>query len=100
MKFILDEHGDCIADARMAFAAQSAIQNQKDLHVANEAFLTVFRAELCKIPVANRPKIEWKIYGKEVHFDDMLRSMDAWDDPRMNIAVRASEEILFATLKK
>lgn len=82
MKIKLDEDGILLADAKVKDFVKEAIANQQDVHTAQELVLLGLRAELLELPIAQRPQVEWEVYGQQVHFDKDLRSHDAWLDPR------------------
>jgi hypothetical protein len=82
MKITLDEDGILLPDTIVQDFVKEAVANRTDVHTAQELVLLGLRAELLDIPIAMRPKVEWTIYGKQVHFDKDLRSFDAWLDPR------------------
>lgn len=94
MKIILDETGRRLPDVVFNSVARAAIASNGVFHVANHAAITAMRAELKKIPPADRPPLEWEFYGVTVHFDENLRSSDAWDDKRVGIDDRNLEDLL------
>lgn len=96
MKVTLDELGVALADVNMQTYVDAALLSLSDMHVANAITIDVIRASLLKMAVADRPAITWIFYGKEVHFDNDLRSHDAWNDPRSDIHGAALSDIIAA----
>lgn len=86
MKVILDENGIALSDVAIQSFIEHTVGQHIDIHVSNMTTITILRAYLVKMPVDSRPKITWIFYNKEVHFDDNLRSDDAWQDSRTAIA--------------
>ena len=85
MKITLDEHGVCLPDAQVEAWVDEKMTSAADIHISNQFVLDCIRAKLVKQPIESRPQITWVVYGKEVHFDDDLRSHDAWQDERINL---------------
>ena len=91
MKVILDEKGEAIPDAEVESRALYTIDIFRDpddpnffYHVSNMLAIDALRAKLAEIPIAERPEIQWEIYGKEVHFNEYLAGQNeekAWENP-------------------
>jgi len=98
----LDEEGIPIADCEVAEEVNIALEQARSprtgfsfiFHISNLLVLQVLRAALHKMPKDERPSITWTIYGKVAHFNDDLRSNDAWEHPLMNINEDALDELL------
>jgi hypothetical protein len=94
MKVTLDETGITLADVAMQSYIDHKLSSNADIHVSNALVVDLLRATLYKMDPANRPDITWIFYGKEVHFDNNLRSNDAWNDPRTDIHSQALSDLL------
>jgi hypothetical protein len=99
MKFILDENGICLPDTAIPVHIGACLLTGDDIHISNALALDVMRAKLISIPKEKRPEVEWIIYGKKVEFNDYMRSLTAWNDPRMNIGDDAATTILTLAIK-
>ena len=88
MKLTLDEFGRAYADVDVNAAACIHIRDNSDWHISTVSALNAIRAELKKLPVDQRPQVEWFVYGKQI-FDvnDDLRSNAMWDDLRTDIDI-------------
>lgn len=78
----LDENGIAIPDVHIDLFVQTHIKHELDIHISNEAVITCVRATLKEMKTFARPDIQWIFYGNEVHFDNDLKSLDAYNDPR------------------
>ncbi len=85
MTVTLDERGKTYPDVQVVGRAQQVVGQRKHWHVANLISVNALRAVLRERSKKDRPEVSWVFYGKEVHFDDNLRSEDAWGDPRVNL---------------
>ena len=81
----LNERGHPLADVAVEDKVYESIRDRKPFHVSNVFAVHAMRAALRRMPVERRPKVKWYFYGKEVHFDDNLKSDDAWSDDRVVI---------------
>ena len=89
MRVTLDESGKCFPDHQMLEVVKKAIADNSDFHTSNQLAWDLMRAELFRIPVENRPSVEWFVYGHKIRMNQQMRSQDAYCDPRMNIAINA-----------
>lgn len=80
----LDENGIAIPDVHIDLFVQTHIKHELDIHVSNELVINCIRSVLVQMKTFARPNIQWIFYGKEVHFDDDLRSHDASTDSRVD----------------
>jgi len=78
MLVTLDEEGKILADCDVEVWIDFKLQEKADIHVANFLSIDCLRSLLVKMKPADRPQIKWVFYGKEVHFDKDVRSLDAW----------------------
>ena len=79
MKITLDETGVFMPDAAIEGYVDRMLANKADIHVSQMLVIDCIRSRLIQIPDADRPEIQWEIYGKPVRFDKWLRSGDlAW----------------------
>ncbi len=93
--FRLDEKGEAIPDAEIEKRVQQWIHGDgRLLHTSNVLVLHCARHLLVQMPVDERPEIRWGVYGEEVHFDNDLRSNDAWHDSRTVLIDRYFESLL------
>lgn len=95
MRVIFDELGVALADVAAQSYVDSKLTSMANIHVSNAMTIDVLRATLVKMPIASRPEITWIFYGKEVHFDNDLRSHDAWHDSRSNVHDAALSDLIF-----
>lgn len=96
MKFILDEHGICLADVGVKSFCEHHLKQNLNVHVSQELIFNVMRAELIKMPIEKRPHVDWLLYGHEVFLDHNLRMINELRDPRMDVGINA----LFTLLKE
>ncbi len=94
MKITLDGDGAAIPDVKVESFVKTSISNGWDIHTSNNLVIDWVRAVLFELPKEKRPIVDWTFYGKEVHFDDSLRSYDAYNDSRTDIAMRALNIIM------
>lgn len=94
MKVILDEIGISLADVAVQPYIDNMLSSKSDIHVSNFIVIDLLRATLYKMDPANRPEITWIFYGNEVHFDENMRSINAWSDERVDLQMRAISDLL------
>jgi hypothetical protein len=92
----LDNWGQAIPDVECEPFAKIVLHNKDNVHVSNMLAVDCIRAELFEMPKETRPDIKWVFYGKEVHFNDNLRSNDAYANP----LTRITESVLLRLLPK
>jgi hypothetical protein len=94
MTVTLDERGRTYPDVQVVGRAQHVVGQRKHWHVANLISVNALRSTLLEKPKEDRPEISWVFYGEEVHFDENLRSDDAWRDPRANLDASILDALL------
>lgn len=94
MEIKFDEFGICLADSDVKSYVQHVVNNKIDAHVSNMLIVHGIRAELHKLSIKDRPQVTWIFFGEEVHFDDDLKSADAWKDNRTDLISEFLFEIL------
>ena len=67
-----------MADAKAPGFAARAVAGNEDVSISNMLVFNWIRARLIRIPLFDRPETRWFVCGREVHFDNDLRSRDAW----------------------
>ena len=90
----IDANGKALSDDRVEAWVANKLARGDDIHVSNSTSINCVRYLLHKMSVAARPKITWVFYGKEVHFDDDLKSLDAWHHDLMNLEEKFLMELL------
>ncbi len=81
----LSPSGIALPDSSIEDFVEESLFGKIDIHTSQELVITCIRAKLYQTKLEFRPKIKWIFYNKEVHFDNELRSFDAWDDPRTEL---------------
>ena len=61
--------------------------------ICNACVFHWLRAALLQIPVDKRPRVTWMVDGREVHFDDDLRTKDSLT-PALDAAERALDILI------
>lgn len=89
-----DENGQSLSDFEIESFIKDKFQSESDIHVSNELTINGIRAYLVELPVEERPEIKWIFFDKEVFFDKDLRSHDAWNDSRTDIASKFLMKIM------
>ena len=80
MKVILDENGIALPDVLIQSYIDEKIEKQEDIHVSNYLVIDCLRATLLGMHFLNRPQIKWLLYGKEITFNNDLRTLDVFDE--------------------
>jgi hypothetical protein len=81
MNVYLTEGGPALADSQVESYVDRMLANREDIFTGQFLVVDCLRARLIKMPVADRPEVRWVFYDREVHFDDDLRSRDAYRHP-------------------
>lgn len=96
MKIIFASVAPAIADIHAeSFARHVIEQRWPVVSVSNACVFNWLRAVLYLTPVEQRPQVTWIVEGREVHFDEEMRSTDAWCD-LLEVQDRALETLLGA----
>jgi hypothetical protein len=90
----IDANGTALSDDGVEAWVANKLARGDDIHVSNSTSINCVRYLLHKMSVAARPKITWVFYGKEVHFDDDLKSRDAWHHDLMNLEEKFLMELV------
>lgn len=94
MKIIFNAGAPAIPDAHAeSFAEQVIAEHWPVVTTSNACVFNWLRAVLFQIPPKKRPEIQWFVGDTEVHFEENLRSADAWF-PMLEVQERALEILL------
>lgn len=85
MKVILNENGVALGDYAVQSYIDEKLSKREDIHVSQLMTIDVLRATLLKMPIEDRPEIEWEFYGEDFYYDKDLRTPNHFNDPRLNV---------------
>ncbi len=99
MLVYLDKQGTCLPDVEIEEYVDKKLEFYEDFHVSQMLIIDCLRSKLTQIPIDKRPQIVWNFYGKEVHYNEYMASINAYEDERTVMNVHFSETILRTAMK-
>lgn len=92
--FMLDDDSTALPDGHWEPVIRMWLNEGGVICVGNALALLCARHLLFQMPVEQRPIICWDIHGVAAHFDDDMRSTDAWGHPHIDLYDQYLETLL------